>query len=41
MVLYTTYRRNEFGDGHEGAQFVFQLKEEKGILKLNGIETVP
>jgi uncharacterized membrane protein YgcG len=41
MVLYTTYRRNEFGDGHEGAQFGFWLKKEKGILKLNGIETVP
>ena len=41
MVSYTTYRHNEFGDGHEGTQFVFWLKEENGVLKLNGIETVP
>ncbi|MEJ5105749.1 hypothetical protein [Chryseobacterium sp. MYb328] len=41
IVLYTTQRRNEFGDGHEGAQFVFWLKEEKGAFKLSGIETIP
>lgn len=41
MVLYTIYRNNEFGDGHEGAQFNFWLKEENGTLKLNGIETIP
>ncbi|MDN3691785.1 hypothetical protein QWZ06_05725 [Chryseobacterium tructae] len=41
IVLYTTYRPNEFGDGHEGAQFVFWLKEEKGNFKLSGIETIP
>ena len=41
MVLYTTYRHNEFGDGQEGAQFGFWLKEENGVLKLNGIENVP
>lgn len=41
IVLYTTYRPNEFGDGHEGAQFVFWLKEEKGNFKLSGVETIP
>lgn len=41
IVLYTTYRPNEFGDGHEGAQFVFWLKEEKGNFKLSGIEAIP
>ncbi|WP_045500088.1 hypothetical protein [Chryseobacterium sp. StRB126] len=41
IVLYTTYRPNEFGDGHEGAQFVFWLKDEKGNFKLSGVETVP
>lgn len=41
IVLYTTHRPNEFGDGHEGAQFVFWLKDEKGNFKLSGIETVP
>lgn len=41
IVLYTTQRPNEFGDGHEGAQFVFWLKNEKGNFKLSGIETVP
>lgn len=41
IVLYTTHRPNEFGDGHEGAQFVFWLKDEKGILKFSGVETVP
>lgn len=41
IVLYTTYRNNEFGDGHEGAQFAFWLKEENGTLKLTGMETIP
>ncbi|MBP2618129.1 hypothetical protein [Chryseobacterium jejuense] len=41
IVLYTTHRPNEFGDGHEGAQFVFWLKYEKGNFKLSGIETIP
>ena len=41
MVLYTTYRNNEFGDGHEGAQFVFWLKKENNELKINGLETIP
>lgn len=41
IVLYTTHRPNEFGDGHEGAQFVFWLKDEKGNFQLSGIETVP
>lgn len=41
IVLYTTYRPNEVGDGHEGAQFIFWLKDEKGNFKLSGIETVP
>lgn len=41
IVLYTTYRKNEFGDGHEGAQFIFWLKDEKGNFKLSGVETVP
>ena len=40
IVLYTTQRPNEFGDGHEGAQFVFWLKDEKGIFKLSGVETI-
>lgn len=41
IVLYTTYRPNEFEKGHEGAQFIFWLKDEKGALKLSGVETVP
>lgn len=40
-VRYTTYQNNESGIGHEGVQFVFWLKEENGILKLNGIEVIP
>lgn len=40
-IAYTTYRKNEFGDGHEGAQFIFWIKEESGKLKLSGIEVVP
>lgn len=41
IVLYTINRHNEFGDGHEGAQLVFWLKEEKGNFKLSGVETIP
>lgn len=41
IVLYTTHRPNELDDGHEGAQFIFWLKDEKGILKFSGVETVP
>lgn len=41
IVLFTTYRNNEFDDGHEGAQFGFWFKEENGNLKLSGIETIP
>lgn len=41
IVLYTTHRPNEVGDGHEGAQFIFWLKDEKGSFKLSGIESVP
>lgn len=41
IVLYTTYRNNEFGDGHEGAQFGFWLKTENGQFKLSGVETIP
>ncbi|WP_160136499.1 hypothetical protein [Chryseobacterium sp. c4a] len=41
IVLYTIARPNEFGDGHEGAQFVFWLKEEKDNFKLSGVETIP
>lgn len=41
IVLYTIERPNELGDGHEGVQFIFWLKEEKEGLKLSGIETVP
>ncbi|MGL6125722.1 hypothetical protein [Chryseobacterium artocarpi] len=41
IVLYTINRPNEFGDGHEGAQFVFWLKEKNGTFKLSGVETIP
>lgn len=41
VVLYTTHKPNEFGDGNEGAQFGFWFKEEKGQLKLSGVETIP
>lgn len=41
IVLYTTYRNNEFGDGHEGVQFGFCLTTENGQLKLSGVETIP
>lgn len=41
IILYTTYRKNEVGEGHEGAQFIFWLKDEKGNFKLSGVETVP
>ncbi|WET00057.1 hypothetical protein P2W68_10570 [Chryseobacterium arthrosphaerae] len=41
IVLYTIDRPNELGDGHEGVQFIFWLKDEKDGLKLSGLETVP
>lgn len=41
IILYTINRPNEFGDGHEGAQFVFWLKDEKGSFRLSGVETIP
>lgn len=40
-VFYTIYRKNEFGDGHEGAQFMFWFKEDTGKLQLSGIEMIP
>ncbi|WP_430805167.1 hypothetical protein [Chryseobacterium arthrosphaerae] len=41
IVLYTIDRPNELGDGHEGVQFIFWLKDEKDGLKFSGLETVP
>lgn len=41
IVFYTTHDKNELGKGHEGGQFGFWLKEEKGIWKLSGVETIP
>ncbi|AYZ13342.1 hypothetical protein EGY05_16005 [Chryseobacterium arthrosphaerae] len=41
IVLYTIDRPNELGDGHEGVQFIFWLKDEEDGLKLSGLETVP
>lgn len=40
-VLYTIYRANEFGDGHEGVQFGFWWNFYKGKWLLYGIETIP
>jgi|GEM_PF-696871 len=41
LVLYTIYRPDELVKGHEGVQFGLWLKEENGILKLSGVETIP
>ncbi|WCM42689.1 TPM domain-containing protein [Flavobacterium sp. CBA20B-1] len=41
LILYTTQHKNEFGDGHEGVQLGFWLKEENGKLKLGGIDAIP
>ena len=41
IVLFTTYKRNELSEGHEGVQFGFWFKEVKGELKFAGIETIP
>jgi len=41
VIFYTTHRKDENGDNHEGAQFGFWLTEENGKLQLSGLETVP
>ena len=41
FILYTIYRPNESGGGHEGAEFGFWLNEEDDILKLSGVITIP
>lgn len=41
IILYTTYRNNEYGDGHEGAQFGFRFALHEGKTQIMGIESIP
>lgn len=41
VILYTTYRNNEYGDGHEGAQFGFRFALHEGKTQIMGIESIP
>lgn len=40
-VFWTTFKPNEIGQGHEGAQFGLHFKKEDGEFKFAGLETVP
>ena len=41
IVFITTWKENEFAEGHEGAQLGLHFKKIEGEYKFAGIETIP
>jgi hypothetical protein len=40
-ALITTWEKNEYALGHEGAQIGIHFEKVKGIFKFSGIESIP
>jgi len=40
-AFFTTWKKNEFAEGHEGAQLGIYFKKINGEFKFAGIETIP